>query len=125
MKDILEKGKVSEETYDTYLSWIRGDLIRLRKSEEIAKRIIKALLERVPSPVGWNTIAKEVEVGSHKTVFSYVEFFEKSFVLKVLQYFNPNTLEPDFKKEKKIHFIDPFLYHLFSRWCLIEKPFEG
>jgi len=24
VKDILEKGKVSEETYDTYLFWIRG-----------------------------------------------------------------------------------------------------
>ncbi len=124
VKDVLEKGKVSEETYDTYLSWIRGDLIRLGKSEGVAKRIIKAILERVPSPVGWNTIAKEVEVGSHKTVFSYVEFFEKSFVLEVLQYFNPNTLEPEFKKEKKIHFMDPFLYHLFSRWCLIEGPGE-
>ncbi|AEC51962.1 hypothetical protein PNA2_1045 [Pyrococcus sp. NA2] len=124
VKDILEGGKVSEETYDTYLSWIRGDLIRLGRSEDIAKRVIKTILKRVPTPVGWNTIAKEVDIGSHKTVFSYIEFLEKSFIVKVLYNFDPNTLEPNFKREKKIHFVDPFLYHLFSRWCLIEEPSE-
>ncbi|AEH24936.1 ATP-binding protein [Pyrococcus yayanosii] len=125
VREILERGSVSRESYDIYISWIRGDLLRAGKSEGVARGIIKALLNRVPSPVGWNTIAKEVEIGSHKTVFSYIEFFERNFVVRVLPYFSPNTLEPDFKKEKKIHFTDPFLYSMFSWWCLVEEPDES
>ncbi|CAB50431.1 ATP-binding protein [Pyrococcus abyssi] len=124
IKDVLGKGRVSGDTYDTYLSWVRGDIIKFGKSEEVARMIMKTILDKVPSPIGWNTIAREIDIGSHKTVFSYIEFLEKSFILKVLHYFDPNTLEPDFRKEKKVHLIDPFLYELFSRWCLVEKPSE-
>ena len=122
VKDVLKSGRVSEETYETYLAWVRGDILRLGKSEWVVKRIIKAILEKAPSPLGWNTLAKEIDVGSHKTVFRYIEFLEKAFIVKVLPYLDPNTLEPNYKKEKKVHLTDPFLYHLFSKWCLVEEP---
>lgn len=122
VKSILENGFVKEEVYETYLSWIRGDLARLYKNESTARRIIKALLEKIPSPLSWHTIAKEIEVGSHKTVFYYIDLLEKMFILKVLPYLDPNNGEIVFRKEKKIHFIDPLFYKMFSRWCLIEEP---
>ncbi|BAA30018.1 ATP-binding protein [Pyrococcus horikoshii] len=124
VKDLLKHNKVSEETYETYISWMRGDILKLGKSEEVARRIMKTIIKKLPSPVSWHGIAKEIDIGSHKTVFSYIELFERMFLIRVLPYIDPDKLEADFKREKKVHLIDPFLYHLVSRWTLTEEPSE-
>ena len=125
MKDFLEKNKITEETKQAYLSWIKGDLAKLKRSETIAKRIIKAVIQKLPSPYSFHGLAKEFEIKSHRTVFEYVELFEKLYLCKVLYYLDLNKMEEIFYKERKIHLMDPFLYKLFSEWCLIKEPEES
>lgn len=122
VKSLLEKGRIGGEVEDTYLSWIRGDIAKLKRSESIAKRVIKALIEKSSSTISYLSIAKEFEIKSHKTVFQYMDILEKLFLLKVLYFIEPNKGVEVFYKERKAYLTDPFLYRIFSSWCLTKIP---
>ncbi|MDW8004369.1 MAG: hypothetical protein RMI04_06110, partial [Thermofilaceae archaeon] len=98
---------------------------KLRRSEGVAKRVLKAVIEKLPSPVSLHGIAKEFEIGSHKTVFYYLDLFENMFILKNLFYVDPNKLIEVHRKQRKVHLTDPLLYTVFSEWCLTEVPREN
>lgn len=125
LKSMLEENKISNEIFDVYLSWIRGDIAKLKRNEGIAKRIVKAIIEKVPSTISFHNIAKEFEIKSHKTVFYYIDILEKLFLAKVLYFIEPNKATEVFYKQRKVHLIDPFLYHLFSYWCMTPSPKES
>jgi predicted AAA+ superfamily ATPase len=122
VKSYLEKGQVGYDVTDVYLSWIKGDLARIGANEAIAKRVLKGVLEKAPSKLSLLSIAKEFEIGSHRTVFRYLEIFEKLFLVKVLYHIDPFSGTFNLKKNRKVHPVDPFLYEALSRWCLTEKP---
>jgi predicted AAA+ superfamily ATPase len=125
VKSFLEKGKIPSEIFTTYLSWIKGDLAKLKRSESLAKRVIKAIIEKVLSTISFNSIAKEFEIKSHKTVFQYIDILEKLFLAKVLYFIDPDNGTEVFYKQRKIHLTDPFLYNVLSYWCRTEKPEES
>lgn len=125
VKSFLETGRISNEVFTTYLSWIKGDLAKLGRSESIAKRVIKAIIEKTPSALSFNAIAKEFEIKSHKTVFQYVDILEKLHLAKVLYFIDPDKNTEVFYKQRKIYLTDPFLYIIFSYWCRTEKPDES
>jgi len=122
VKSLLEHGYILNEVKEVYISWLRGDLIKLKRNESLAKRILKAIIEKSPSIITWNNVAKEFEIRSHKTVFHYIDLFEKLFLVKVLYYFDPNRGILNYTKGKKVHLTDPFLYQVFSEWCLTKRP---
>ncbi|MGC9104214.1 MAG: ATP-binding protein [Candidatus Methanodesulfokora sp.] len=122
IKSLLERGEVSEEAKDAIISSFISDIAKLRRSESIAKRVIKAVLEKLPSAVSLSSIAKEFEIGSHKTVFYYLDLFEKMFILKNIFFIEPNKLVELYYKQRKIHLTDPFLYTVFSEWCMTRRP---
>ncbi len=122
IKSFLEKKRVNEGIKYDYLSWIKADLAKLRRDEVIAKRVLKAVIEKVPSVVSWNSIAKEYEVRSHKSVITHVHVLENLFLLNVLNYIDPNKCIEIPYKGKKIHLSDPFLYDVFADWCFTNKP---
>ena len=59
--------------------------------------------------------AKEAGGISPNTVRSYIELLENLFVVKVLEFIDPNGRILR-RKNKKIHISDPFLYDTISRW---------
>lgn len=125
LKSMLKENKISNEIFDVYLSWIKGDLAKLKRNESIAKRIVKAIIEKAPSAISFHSIAKEFEIKSHKTVFYYIDILEKLFLAKVLYFIDPNKATEVFYKQRKIHLVDPFLYYLFSYWCMNPSPKES
>lgn len=125
VKSMLEEGRISTSAGDVYLSWIKGDLARLGRNESIAKRVIKAIVEKVPSPISYLSVSKEFEIKSHKTVFYYIDMLEKMHLLKVLYFIDLNKGVEVLYKQRKVHLLDPFLYHIFAFWCLTKKPEES
>jgi predicted AAA+ superfamily ATPase len=117
----LETGRVPGEVYNTYLSWLKTDITKMGRSVELAREILKVLLSKMPSPLSWEGIAKETGVKSPKTASAYIHLFNCLFVTLTLYHVDPNTGSVNFGKNKKIHFIDPLFFHLFSRWCLVEE----
>ncbi len=113
IKEFYSKGSISIYSLKTYLDWLYSDWNRIGKSVRYMKEILSYILSARLTPISWLNIARETSINSPNTVRSYIEALEDLFVLKVL-----NILSPDkkvlFRKNKKIHVTDPFLYRVIS-----------
>lgn len=120
VESFLTSGKVEQGVYDAYLAWLKNDVTKMGRSVEIAREILKVLLTKMPSPVSWESISKEIEIKSPKTASAYVHLLNSLFVTLTLYHIDLSRGSVNFGKNKKIHFIDPLFYPMFSRWCLVE-----
>jgi predicted AAA+ superfamily ATPase len=116
---------ISEEVKDTYWSWLKSDLAKIERNEETFKRVAKAIVEKTPSAISLNSLAKEFEIATHKTVFEYLDVMEKLFVVKIIYYLDLEKGIKSFKKNRKVCFVDPFFFYLFSDICLTKLPNES
>ena len=125
IQSFLENGKVSEEAKETYRSWVIGDILKNGKSDVIAREVLKVILSKAPTPVSWEGISQETSIKSPPTIASYIELFERLFVVLTLYAVKPGGSR-EFAKNKKIHLLDPLLWHLCEEWCLqkIERKTE-
>ncbi len=119
------KEGITETTKESYWNWIKSDIAKIDRSEETLKRVAKAILEKTPSGISLNSIAKEFEIGTHKTAFEYLDVMEKLYIIKTLYYLDLQKLIADFKKNRKVCFIDPFFFYLFADVCLSKMPEES
>ncbi len=109
-------GKVIPDyIYEIYSRWVIGDIVKWGKQEKILKQILRTAILKQSTPVSFDSFAKEAEIKSHKTVSAYVEDLEHMFVFLVMYFLDINKKVPDFNKNKKIYFFDPFIYHIFNR----------
>jgi len=111
--DFHRSGKVSSATYSDFLAWLKGDMQSAGKSMAFTKEIVQYLLEARNSAISWNSISKNTSIQSPTSVISYVEMLEHMFVIKILYVLNQQKhVEP--RRNKKVHFTDPFLFRVFS-----------
>jgi hypothetical protein len=112
-REFFEEGKISPESRKVYLDWLKSDWRKAGKSDGYMKRVLSYILRARLAPVSWLDIARETSIGSPHTAQSYVECLQDLLAVRVL-----NVLAPDFKvlyrKNKKIHLLDPFLYRVFA-----------
>ncbi|MHA1146483.1 MAG: ATP-binding protein [Candidatus Helarchaeota archaeon] len=117
--DFVEKGKIGESTKRTYLDWIKSDWQKDNKNEKFMKEIIFSLINSRLSPISWLSITKNTSINSPNTTETYISTLENMHVVKILY-----QIDPDFKikyrKNKKIHFIDPFIYKLMAEYTRSE-----
>ena len=104
-----------DDAQSSFISAFESEVTKLRKNIRIAKQIISSILRKVPSAMSYYAIATDIGI-SHKTVAEYLDLFEEMFLLK--QAFYLKNKKVDFKKEKKIFFLDPFIAQTFSYWLM-------
>ncbi len=109
---LVEEGRIQDETYQIYWNWIAGDIARLDLSERTLSAVLKGVVKRYCSSFSLSSLATEVEIPSHMTVRDYLEILESLYVLR--SYWKYYDKTPAFRKERKVYFIDPFIYHLAS-----------
>ncbi len=107
--------EIPDYIYEIYSRWVIGDIVKWGKQEKILKQILRTAILKQSTAVSFDSFAKDAEIKSHKTVSSYVEDLENMFVFLVLYFLDINKKVPDFNKNKKIYFFDPFIYHIFNR----------
>lgn len=121
----LTRGEPGAEVEESILSNFKFDLVKLRRSEAVAKRVLKAVIEKAPSPFSLSSAAREFEAGSHKVVAGYIELLENLYLAKSLYYMDPNALAEDYRKGRKVHLTDPLLYKVFAKWAGARPPGEA
>lgn len=104
-----------EDSKEMFISAFEGEIARLNKNIRIAKQIIASILRKSPSSMSYHAIASDIGI-SHKTVAEYLDLFEEMFLLRQAFFIKNGRI--DFKKEKKIFFLDPFIAHTFSFWLM-------
>ncbi len=111
----LLDGGIKPETYEMIYNATILDVTKLGRSERIALSIILGLLRRYGDRVTLNSLAKELEIGSHITVRDYLEIFEELFIGRNYFQVKLHDLTPLFRKERKFYFLDPLLLQTFRR----------
>lgn len=129
INDFYEFGKINKATYSTYSDWIRGDMQKRGKREIYLKSLIKAIITRYSTQLNttWNSLAKELPIDHHKTVFDYIELLQSMDAIFIQSALDESSLSASPKKAKKIMFADPFIYHAMKIWLGIpdvESPEE-
>ena len=114
INQLKKTGRIPSWIYQLYLSWIEGDIGRAGKLERNLYQIAGRILEHHTTPVSWLSIARESGITSHATVQEYVEILEKMYVLQVTPFLDLSTQTPKYRKNRKIYFQDPLIFHCFS-----------
>ena len=119
---LIEKGEISEETYEIYWKWLVADIAKVERSERISCTVILAVLKNYGSRFSLNSVAKEMEIGSHVTIRDYLEILEELFVLRNIFPFDFSKKAEVFRKMRKVYFIDPFLFAVFQKNLTKRSP---
>ena len=115
INEFFSNKKIPDYAYEIYAKWITGDIVKWGKQEKILMQLMRAIISKQSSAISWDSLAKESEIKSHKTVSVYVEDLENMFALIVLYFLELNKKIPDYNKNKKLYFSDPFIYHVFNK----------
>lgn len=115
INEFLVNKKIPEYVYELYFKWVAGDIVKWGKQEKILIQLMKSVILKQSSAISWDSLAKDAEIKSHKTVSSYVETLEGMFVLVIAYFLELSKKVPDYNKNKKIYFLDPFIYHVFNQ----------
>jgi len=113
LKDYAKYGKVSKDTRRSLLDWLRVDRSRAGRSDGYMEEVLGSILWSRCSPVSWLGVAKNTSIGSLNTAQAYIETLENLLVAKVLEHVDASG-RVQHRKNRKIHFTDPLLYHVFS-----------
>jgi len=113
MYELIEDGKIREETYQIYWNWLISDIAKIGRSERITSAVLLGVLKNYGTRFSLNSIARETEIGSHVTVREYLEILENLFVLRNI--FPMVKGQVAFRRMRKVYFIDPFLFHVFKK----------
>ena len=102
----------SDETFfeDLILS-IERDVTKANKSIKTFRMVLKTVIDKAPSALGYNSIASEIGI-SHNTVREYLELMEDLFLIGIAYWKQGKRI--GFRKEKKIFLRDPYLAFVFS-----------
>lgn len=116
INDFAAHKKILPATFLIYEQWIRGDFLKHNKREDILLSLLQALFSIGVSQASYATITQKMGLVSKDTVIDYCELLERMDVLFYLQSFDQNKNLGFPKKDRKFHFIDPFIYRTLHNW---------
>ncbi|MCQ1535701.1 ATP-binding protein [Methanosarcina sp. KYL-1] len=117
INEFFSKNKIDSSIYEIYIQSLIGDLARWNIPEMPVKQVLRSISGKLTTQVSWRSITDETDIGAHVTVQKYVTALEDSFVLNVLYPLDLPKKTASFKKEKKIYFQDPFIFHALHTWA--------
>ena len=112
---------ITDDIFTIYRTWLTSEIAKSDKREYIAKLILERCLISLGSDISYNAFAQDSGVGSHNTIYDYIDFFESTYVLSQIYNFDLNQKKVNYRKNKKIYFNDPFIYAVIEAW-LSGKP---
>ena len=116
INDLLTKDRISQDTFNTYVEVLRGDLGHWKRDTWIAKELLARLVRSMGSYVSWNDIASEMGP-RQPTIKDYIWTLEQCFVITYLhRTVNLRTSQIKSQKGKKVYFEDPFMFHAIRYW---------
>ena len=108
----LKSGELSEDITETYLTVIRSDFEKAKKSRILLKQVLVRILSLGGSPVSWQSLAKTIDTPSYNTVREYSELLADSFLLAIIYFLERNKKLANPNKRKKFYFFDPLVLNL-------------
>lgn len=120
----LDNGFIPDIIYNTYVDSTIGDIKRWNKRESYLSQLIKTLVDRLSSLTSWNSIRKNTDIGSSSTVSEYIDILKSSFVSCPIYQIDRSKAGPYVPKDKKVYFLDPFIFHALRHWVYQGSAYE-
>ncbi len=116
INDVARDGVVAPATLRIYADWIRGDVLRLDRSERYLREVLQAITDRYGSQVTWNALASELSIDHPKTIADYVAILARMDAVLVVPALAEHARGPAPKKARKVFFADPFIHRAVRAW---------
>ena len=121
----VSHGSITEDVYNDYTNLVIRDILRWGGREAYLRQVLHQVIKTVASQVSWAEFAKETDLGSHNTVAVYMDILKDAFVVSIMYCLDKNSGRPLYRKNKKVHFLDPFIFHSLRAWALGIEPFSS
>lgn len=130
INDYAVSQEVRPATYQTYEQWIRGDFLKQGKHESHLLNVLATIFKTGVSHISYSALTQNIGSLSKDTCIAYCDLLERMDVLFTLQAFDQNKKQGSPKKDRKFHFLDPFIQNTIYRWLcreglLAEKNFQS
>jgi len=120
----MDVKTISERTYVDQLDAILGDLGILNKSDSTFKQIAGGIIKSIGQTSSWRSFKKGTDIATENTVSQYVTTLEEMFVISILYQYDSEKKVATYRKEKKIHFQDPFYFNVLNSWISKTEFFD-
>lgn len=107
INDFEQKNKIEEDLFSIYSAWIDGEIAKDKKSPELVTNILDGVANALTNETSWSSITR---IATHPTIQTYSETLKNMFVIDFLEKSRRSLTGAP--KNKKIYFMDPFLYWL-------------
>ena len=115
VEQFLRTGSLSDDILETYLTVIRSDFEKIKKSRILLRQVLIRILSISGSPASWQSLAKSIDTPSYKTVREYSELLGDSFLMAIIYFLERNKKLANPNKGKKFYFSDPLILNLAAR----------
>jgi len=116
IRELVRDGRVGDESRKALLDGLRGDWLRLGRSDGYMKEVIRYLVEARGTPVSWLSISKATSLGSPHTAQSYVEALVGLMAVLPLSFLGADGRAVP-RKNRKLHFLDPLIYNTLASYA--------
>lgn len=133
INDAAVHEKVRAETFDAYRAAIVGEFTRAGLRESYLREVVNWVTSHLGQEFDARGLAADTDIGSKDTARSYVDNLVACYAALV-SYRTPSLEAPSpaFRSPKKLHPIDPLLWHLLRAWAAsdpdpwpaVERTFE-
>ena len=114
INEFLKNGFIQDSVYQIYLDSMTGDLRRADKDVSYMAQLIPNVISSIGTPVSWNSLKENSDIGSHHTIEEYVKTLSDMFVFSMFYRYNSSEDKPKYDGLKKIYFHDPFFLHALN-----------
>lgn len=125
INELADSHIISTSTLNTYVDWLRGDMLKRGKQENYLREIFQAIIKRYGCQVSWNALAKDLSIDHPQTVAEYIQFLSSMDAAFVQFALLEDKLTAAPKKARKVIFNDPFIFHAIRSWLHpVANPYQ-
>lgn len=111
VSDAMNTGSATSATIRMLWDMIAGDIQAAGHDKHAALRLIERVGVGLGSPLAWDALRRDMDVGSHNTAKAYTHLLSEAFILLTVFFWGQGGgFEPD--RQRKLYFLDPLLARL-------------
>lgn len=107
---------ISTSTLAIYSDWMRGDFLKRDKSEPFLREILQGIVKHYTKQISWRNLVSEMTIDHTQTVIDYIGLLEAMDAVFVQSALLEDKLLGAPKKQRKLMFCDPFIFHAVRAW---------
>jgi hypothetical protein len=111
----LRDKKIPCSLFQHYVNTTIADISKWGLRQSFAKEILAEVCRSLSSEISWTGLGKRLG-SNHHSVQQYIDMMVLSFVVTYIKKLNPENRRVMSKQNKKVYFLDPFLFHAIHHW---------